>query len=109
MAISSKASGNQSLTLSTPVTLLSTTDPGVYQLWINLANAANGDEFVIAFLGKANASDSETQIQAWTLANAQTSPLRFFPAIASVAEYKVTLTQVAGTGRSVQWGVTQIQ
>lgn len=107
MAVSVKSSGNQTATISTEHSLLDTTDAGVYQGLVDLTNLANGDVLEIRVYIKANSSATLSVAFMITLKDAQTADglVLVTPPLMSAVEWKLTLKQTAGTGRSYQWGV----
>jgi len=107
VAVSVKSSGNQTATINTEHSLLDTTDAGVYQGLIDLTNLADGDTLEIRVYIKANASATLSVAYIITLKDAQSSDglVLITPPAMSAVEWKMTLKQTAGTGRSYQWGV----
>ena len=107
MAVTVKSSGNQTATISTEHTLLDTTDAGVYQGLVDLTNLADGDVLELRVYIKANSSATLSVAFIVVLRDAQASDglVVVTPPCMSPVEWKFTLKQTAGTGRSFQWGV----
>lgn len=103
-----KDSGSQTCTISTEHTLATITDPGVYQLALDLSALADGstpDILTVRVYGKARSSDTERLAESWEFIGAQGRPLwRSNPEL-SPHSYRVTITQSQGTGRDVPWAV----
>lgn len=108
MAAAVKTSGSQTATITTEHTLATVTDPGVYQLAVDLAAMTNGttpDLVEIRIYGKARTTDTERLIDARSFIGAQTNTLFISVPLISPHHYKVTLTQTQGTGRAYPWAV----
>ncbi len=101
-----KSSGSQTASISTEHELLSTTDPGTYELHVDLGNYASGDVLMLRIYSKALSGGTERLLEEVPVPN---YPPRFkifrLYAKANVHHYRVTLTQSAGTGRAFPWAV----
>jgi hypothetical protein len=105
MAVSEKTSGSQTAVISTEHTLATVTDPGIYQLVVDIANLVNNDRLELRIYGKARSADTERLEQFATVLHAQTILLvRMLPVI-SPHHAKFTLTQTTGTGRVFPWSI----
>lgn len=106
MAVTEKTGGSQTATISTEHVLATVTDAGIYVLRVDLGNLAAGDIVELRVYSKCrNATDSE---------RLKDGPVTFGPVVPdeklpdsipvlATGHYKVTLKQVAGTGRAFPW------
>lgn len=108
MTVAVKTSGSQTAVISTEHDLATITDPGVYQLVLDLANLANGttpDILEVRLYGKARSSDTERLMEVWSFIGAKASPLwRSHPEM-SPHSNRWTIKQTQGTGRAIPWAV----
>ncbi len=109
MTVSVKTSGSQTATISTEHDLATiSSDPGVYQLVVDLANLADGttpDIVELRTYGKARSSDTERLMEVWSFVGAQGKPLfRSNPEI-NPHYNRYTLKQTQGTGRAFPWAI----
>jgi hypothetical protein len=110
MSIASESGGTQSATVTTEHTLYTTTDEGAFQLWVDTANMAAGDQLELRIYCKKVSGGTSRVVYYNLWANAQTDePHKVSPIEASLYEIKFTLKQIAGTGRSYPWRVVSIQ
>lgn len=106
---SSKSNGSQSATLDTEHTLLDTTDAGNYELTVDLNNMANGDVLVLRVYVKVRSAGTLRVVHEGVYAHAQgDEKVARSPVVASVHQYKATLEQTDGTGRSYNWEVVEL-
>lgn len=106
MAVSVKTSGSQTATAGGTEDVLATvTDPGVYQLVVDLANMALGDVVTLKVYGKARSTDTERLLYSATYTQVQAEPLVESVPVVSPHHMKVSLTQSAGTARTFPWAV----
>jgi hypothetical protein len=106
-AYATSGTGNTT-TDGTEQTLFSTASAGYYGAQIDLTNMASGDAIELRIYGKANGSASEALIFYRSFANVQSEPLKVWPPILSVSDFKFTLKRTAGTDRSYQWGIVSV-
>lgn len=108
MTVSEKTNGSQTAVISSEHTLATITDPGTYQLNVDLANMAKNDVLVLRAYGKARSSDTERLRYIYTLSNDQ--GLDHFDSIPVVTPHYVrfSLQQTDGTGRDFPWSVYQL-
>lgn len=107
MAVTVASSGNQTATINTEHTLLDTTTAGVYAGYVDTTNLANGDVLELRVYVKANTNATLSVVFYISLRDAQTADglVIVTPPLMSAVDWKFTLKQTAGTGRSFQWGV----
>lgn len=102
-------SGSQTATISTEHTLATVTDAGVYIANIDLAAMQDGatpDITRIRIYSKARSADSERLVEVYEIIGAQGKPLfSIVPRVEAVANYRVTLEQIQGTGRAYPWSI----
>ena len=111
MALSSKANGSQTATLTTEHTLATVTDAGVYVLHVDIANLTGAEIVTLRLKTRARTSDTtriayEVDLDASAAAG---EPIAISPPIASLHELIVTLEQNGGTGRAFPWNLIQLQ
>lgn len=93
---------NDSTTL-TPITA-----DGVYQVFIDLANLAAGDEYEIKLYEKATSGGTQRVVEVWSIIGAQAKPLWVSPSLILLHGWDVTLKKIAGTDRSISWSIRQV-
>lgn len=93
--------GASELSVLSGTTSLSTdTTPGVYQLWVDAANMAKGDEYVIRVYEKVEATGgTKRQCGHWTLSDAQSEPF-VSPPLMLMNGWDFTIQKIAGTDRA---------
>jgi hypothetical protein len=84
-----------------------TTD-GVYQLWLELNNLANGDEFQVRVYEKISSGGTARIAMEWTISHAQTQPLYVTPSLILIHGWEFSLTKLAGTDRSIAWSIRSV-
>lgn len=85
--------------VSGTTTLQSITTPGVYQLVIDAANMAKGDEFVVRLYEKAKAAGTKRVFSQWSLQGVQ-SELFITPTFMLLNGWDMTITKLVGTDRA---------
>ncbi len=107
MAVSVNTSGTQTATLDTEHTLATITDPGTYQLIVDLDNLANGDVVILRIKVKAFTGQSSKLLFSAIYANDQGSQcLAISPPIPAPIEFVATLEQMDGAaGRDFPWAI----
>lgn len=106
----SKANGTQACTISTEHTLTTITDAGTYILAINLNPAQAGDVFEIrAYIKVLTGSTERVYLyDVWADAQPVDDQVKMTIPIPTVYSCKFTLTQTAGTGRSIEWEAIEL-
>ncbi len=102
------ASGNQTADGLEDTLASGTAVSGTFMPRIDLSNMADGDIVEIRGYTKANGSGSEGQSWVVSFANKQTDVVPPLPATPTAEDYKVTLKQTAGTNRTYQWSVLNL-
>lgn len=113
MPISIHASGTR--TAGTPpeanFTVLGTTGDttsGVYQIFIDTANLANGDEVEIQVLEKVLSTSTQRVVFSAVISNAQDEPVWVSPSLILFQSWQVQIKQLLGTARSFDWSIRKI-
>lgn len=106
------ATGNAgTLTIGTETTLSSATalsQGGTFLPQVDLSNMADGDVTEIRIYNQANSSSSLVEEICLSFANGQTDLIPPLPAIPATIGWKLTIKQTAGTGRTYQWSVLNL-
>ena len=105
MTVSSAALGTQTATINTEHTLATVTSPGVYVLVVDLTNMVSGDSLELRVKTKNQSGKPSVLADLEFYNNAQTTPQAYFVPYPADTEFKATLKQTAGTGRSYDWNV----
>lgn len=104
-----KSSGTQAATLSTEHTLATITDPGTYQLKVDLSPLVAADVVELRIYSKVLSSGTERlQHKATYGPTPLAAPIVVSIPDVSPHHFKATLKQVAGTGRSFEWAVYEL-
>ena len=97
-------SGTQTAIIGTEHTLFDSSFNKTYAGYIDLANMASGDTTEIRVKIKVNSGT----LGVWhvdTYTDAQTSPILYLSPLPSNSQYRLTLKQTVGTGRSYDWKI----
>lgn len=93
--------------VSNSTTLATDTSPGVYQVFIDFANMATGDEYNISIKEKVISSGTQQSIYSAQLEGVQTSPF-VTPTLILMQGWDVTVTKVSGTDTSISWSIRKV-
>ena len=113
MAISEAFSGSVSIStteislVSGTTTLQNNTDDGIYQVFIDVANMAAGDEYLIQVKEKVTAAGTQRVIYSATLEGVQSSPF-VTPTLILLHGWDVTMDQITGTARTISWSIRKV-
>jgi hypothetical protein len=88
-------------------TLASSTDVGVYQIFIETDNMVAGDEYNIFIKEKVIAGGTQLNIYSATLDGRQGSPF-ITPTLVLMLGWDVTMDLVTGTARSISWSIRKV-
>ncbi len=88
-------------------TLASITDDGVYQVFIDLANMAVGDEYEIKIKEKVTSGGTQRTVYTAYQDGAVAEPF-VTPSLILVHGWDVTMRKVAGTDRSISWSIRKV-
>lgn len=88
-------------------TLTSSTDVGVYQVFIDTSNMAAGDEYQILVKEKVISGGSQLNIYSATLDGKQSSPF-IMPTLVLMLGWDVTMDLITGTARSISWSIRKV-
>ena len=102
------ASGNQTADGSEDTLASASAASGTFVLRVDTSNMADGDVTELRAYSKANASGSEVLCWYVSIANAQGEVLKYSPPIPTAEDIKFTLKQTAGTNRTYQWAVLNL-
>jgi hypothetical protein len=84
------------------------TSDGVYQLWLEVNNLANGDEYQVRVYEKISSGGTARIAMEWTISHAQTQPLWVTPSLMLIHGWEFSLTKLAGTDRSIAWSIRSV-
>ena len=96
------------LTLNSETTLATDTNNGTFVLEVDTSNLANGDLLEIRVYSKTLSGGASVQMWKGTYQHAQINNHKVSPPVASDIEFKATLKQTAGTGRTFTWKYLRI-
>lgn len=85
--------------VSGTTTLQNNTTAGVYQLVIDAANMAKGDQFIVKLYEKCKAAGTKRVFSAWSLLGVQ-SELFITPSFMLLNGWDMTITKLVGTDRA---------
>lgn len=88
-------------------TLASSTDVGVYQVFIDTANMAAGDEYEIKIKEKVITGGTQRNIYTAVLDGAQSTPF-VTPTLVLMLGWDVTMDKILGTDRSISWSIRKV-
>jgi hypothetical protein len=106
-------SGSQTATLDTDHTLITKSAPssgGTFQLVVDAANLANGEELVLTLETKARAADTRRRVWRDRVADVLDTPILASPyvSIESGNELVCVLRQEGGSGRVFPWALKRV-
>lgn len=114
MAIAELHTGSPTITtaeyslVSGSTTLASSTTDGVFQVFIDFANLAAGDEFEITVREKATAAGTQRVVFVAFASGIQGSPIWVSPSLILIHGWDVTLHKNAGTDRVIPYSIRQV-
>ena len=88
-------------------TLASSTDVGVYQVFIDTTTMQAGDEYEIDIKEKVVSGGSQKTIYLAVLDGAQSSPF-VTPTLVLMLGWDVTMTRLSGSSRSIAWSIRKV-
>lgn len=88
-------------------TLASSTDVGVYQVFIDLANMASGDQYEIKIKERVITGGTQRVIYTSTLSGPQGAPF-VTPSLVLMNGWDVTMDRIAGTNRLISWSIRKV-
>lgn len=109
MTVSSNTSGSQTATISTEHTLATITTANVYVLVVDANAMVNGDTLELRIYTKAKTGSSSRVAYYQVFDNVQGAPNLISVPVPIDTEFKATLKQTAGTGRTFDWNILQLQ
>jgi hypothetical protein len=113
MALSEVYSGSDTFTTTeesiaantNATTAQSITDDGVYQVWLDLSNLANGDSFRLQIKEKVQSSGTQRVVETFVFTDVQSNPNFASPALMLLHGWDVTIAKLAGTNRAIPWSI----
>ena len=84
-----------------------TTD-GVYQLFLELNNLADGDQFRIRVYEKISSGGTARIVMEWVVAHAQSQPLWVTPSLILMHGWEFSLQRLSANSRTIAWSIRQI-
>lgn len=87
--------------------LTSSTDVGVYQVFIDTTTMLAGDEYEIDIKEKVVSGGAQKNIYTATLDGAQSSPF-VTPTLVLMLGWDVTMIRITGTSRSIAWSIRKV-
>ena len=113
MALTTSASGTNTLTLDTPLTLATKTGVKSYMIQVDLKNLVAGDRLRVTgqikvLTGSTSAILIEDVIIGEDVVGGSQTPVYYSPPIPSMFQFIAKLEQTDGTGRSYEWSVLEV-
>ena len=114
MAISEAFSGTATITtleyslVGNSSTLQSNTVDGIYQVFVDAAALAAGDEYELAVKEKVTAAGTQRVVFRAYIVGVQGSPAWVSPSLILLHGWDVTMVKKAGTDRSISWSIRQV-
>lgn len=113
MAISEFASGTRTTSggLEGSPTVIggaSNTTDGIFQLFMDFTQLADGDLIEVRCREKCLSSGSQVVVYAAQLGNAQDEPLMAGPSLILMHGWEFDIRQISGSARSIPWSIRQV-
>ena len=89
-------------------TLTPKTDDGVFQILLDLANMAAGDQYELKVYETIQAAGSQRLIETAIYTGAQSAPGVVLPSMIFLHGWDVTMKKLAGTDRAIGWSIRQV-
>lgn len=83
------------------------TDAAV-QLWLDLSNLANGDEFRIRAYDAISSAGTVRVAMEWTVAHTQSEPMYVTPTLLMMHKWDFSVTRLAGSDRTIAWSIRTV-
>ena len=93
--------------VSGTTTLSNVTDDGVYQLWLDAATMAKGDEFKIRCYEKVKAAGTKRVFADWSIRNAQSQNF-LTPTVILLHGWDFTIQKIVGTDRAFDASIRKV-
>lgn len=78
------------------------------QLFLDLANLVNGDEFRVRAWDAISSGGTARVIMEWTIAHAQSEPLWATPTLLLLHKWDFSIIRVAGADRTISWSIRTV-
>lgn len=99
--------GTETSLISGTTTLQNNANTGVYQVFIDTANMAAGDEYLIQIKEKVISGGTQRVVYSATVDGLQSAPF-VTPSLILMHGWDVTMDLIAGTARSISWSIRQV-
>lgn len=100
-----EASGTQTMTPGTEHTLATSATAKTRQVVVDLINLVQGESVVVYIKRKCLSTGVVRIMHEVEFTHAQGAPIKFSPPYASPHGIEVSMMQVGGTGRNIDWSV----
>jgi hypothetical protein len=100
-------STNEISLVSGTTSLQSIATPAVIQVFIDNANMAAGDEYLIQIKDKVTSGGTQRTIYSATVEGVQSAPF-VTPTLILYHGWDITMDQIAGTARSISWSIRKV-
>lgn len=84
------------------------TGDAIIQVFVDVANVANGDAFRLRVYEQARSGDTQRVVFEAVIANAQAQPLLATPALLVLHGWDATLVRIAGSDRTLNWSIRAV-
>ncbi len=81
---------------------------GVYQILLDLAALATGDQFKLVLYERVRSTSTTGIVFSETYTGAQTQPIYISPALTLMHDWSFTLKKLAGTDREIHWSIRKV-
>lgn len=88
--------------------LATITVSGVYQAFIDVANMAAGDEYLIQIYEKATSGGTKRVILSASLVGPQAEPIWVSPTFVLMHGWDITMDRQAGSDRTISWSIRRV-
>lgn len=78
------------------------------QLFLDLANLVNGDEFRVRAWDAISSGGTARVIMEWTVAHAQSEPIWVTPTLLLMHRWDFSITRLAGADRTIAWSIRTV-
>ena len=100
--------GTETSLTSGTTTIQSRTIPGVYQLFVDVANLTSGDVYVVRLYERVRSTDSQRVVASWTLTGGLGEPVFATPGFHLRNGWDFTLQRTAGTDKTITASVRAV-
>lgn len=104
---SATISTNEYSLVNNSTSLASIASPGVYQIFVDTENMVSGDEYRIQIKDKVTSGGIQRTLYNAILEGNQSSPF-VTPSLILYHGWDVTITQITGTSRVIDWSIRKV-